>query len=165
MIDFRVYDKINDYCISNKLPKIYRKLLYYKYVEEMKGLIESYKTKNANDPNNDILTGFDDSCLSDERLSNNVKLVADEIKDVTDSEVKKFKKRQSRKEFWLSVWASVLASFIFVISAITVYKVGEDQFNSWIGDNNEPKSSTTTEKHIDDELSDLQMIKDSEDDQ
>ena len=135
MIDFNAYEKTEKFCTDNKLPKLYKKLIYYKYVEEMKGLVDSYKNKESSEPNSDILTGFDSSCLSDERLRTNQKLVDDELKEFTSLEVNKLKKNQSTKEFWMSVWAGILASFIFVILAIAIYKVGENQFNSWFGSN------------------------------
>ncbi|MBF4692022.1 hypothetical protein [Fusibacter ferrireducens] len=144
MVDFKAYNKIEEYCKENNHPAIYKKLLFYKYTEEMKSLIDSYKTKNSINPNSDILTGFDNSCLSDDRLHSDIKLIKEELYEFTSFEVKKFTQKQSIKAFGISVGASVLASFIFVILAIGIYKVGENQFNSWFS--NDP--STHIEEKI-----------------
>ena len=83
MIDFYGYNKIKEYCNKNKHNKVYELFLYYKYVEEMNNLIQTYKIKNSGDPNNDIITGFNDSCLSEDRLKNDIILVEEEIKEIS----------------------------------------------------------------------------------
>ncbi len=146
MIDFSAFEIIHKYCKDNNYSPIFYKLLYSKYTEEMSSLISSHKEKHRESPNSDVISGFESSCLNEGRLSNYYKLAKEEINEITNDEVKKAVRRQSAIDFWKSVAASVLASFIFVLLVIGFYAVEQDQIKTWIDGNKTEQINSTDNK-------------------
>lgn len=125
------YQLIYEYCQNEKKDKIIERILYHKYTEELTELIDSYKNdNNAKEPTNDTIEGYTATLLSKNNLSKNVRLAEEELDDVLDVKIKKIKKEIGRINFWKSVWASVLASFIFILLMIAFFLVAENQVKS-----------------------------------
>jgi hypothetical protein len=125
------YQQIYQYCQKEKKDKIIERILYHKYTEELTELIDSYKKDNSDkEPTKDTIEGYTATLLSKNNLSKNVRLAEEELDDVLDVKIKKIKKEIGRVNFWKSVWASVLASFIFVLLLIAFFLVAENQVKS-----------------------------------
>jgi hypothetical protein len=125
------YQLISEYCQKEKKDKIIERILYHKYTEELTELIDSYKKDNDDkEPPADTTNGYTATLLSKINLSKNVRLAEEELEDVLEEKTKKIKSEIGRINFWKSVWASVIASFIFILLLIAIFKVAENQVKS-----------------------------------
>ena len=140
------YIIIAEFCEREKIDKIIERILYHKYNEELTELINSYKTDNhAQDPLPDTIDGFSATLLSEINLRKNIRLAEEELEEIFKDKIKKVKRSISNTDFWKSVLASIVASFIFIIILILMYVVAENQVKSLI--NNGTKVESISKKN------------------
>ena len=91
------------------------------------------------------LYGFQQSLLSENTLSSNLRLAEEEIESILKEEIKAEKKKLGRVKFWISVGASVVGSFIFIGILIITFAVANNQIKNLLGVESYGDQDRTTE--------------------
>ena len=137
---------ISEFCSREKKAKTIERILFHNFNEELNELIESYRKANDNqEPSSETVDGFKVTLLSETNLKKNIRMAEEELEDVLESKIKKMKRKFINTNFWHSVFASVLASFIFVILLILVYIVAENQVRSML--ESKPKTESVQQEN------------------
>jgi hypothetical protein len=134
---------INNFCQTNTISKVYERMLFHKYHEDLYVLIEDFIKTEKSEPSDDIVRGFKSTLCNEMTLRTNIRLAEDEIKNHTKKELKKFERKQTSSAFWFSTFSSVVASFIFSILLLLIFTVAHSQVKSWLNDLNSDNSSKT----------------------
>ena len=122
------YKTIKSYCEKEKKNKIIERILFHKFEEELNELIDSYREGNDGSlPSSQTKHGYISTLLSSTNLAKNIRLADEELEAIFKDKIDKYKKNISKTNFWKSVWASIVASFIFIILLIAIFSVAENQ--------------------------------------
>ena len=128
------FEHIKKFCRDRNLVKLHERILFHKFNEDFYDLIASYETSENKAPSADIVKGFESTLLSDNTLSTNIRLADEEIDEHIEKEIKKVERKYSFGNFSLSVFASLLASFLFAIILVLIFTVAQSQIRSWVDD-------------------------------
>lgn len=126
------FQQISDYCTRAGKSLHVRNHAFCLFVSALDNALKEHadrtgspaKPKEAADKHDALLT--EDSILGFvTRAEHLVEKAASEIREP-------YKATIDSKQFWMSVWSSVLASFIYSIILLIVFWVAKDQIISWL---------------------------------
>lgn len=125
------YEIVKLYCEKEKKNKIIERILYHKFEEELNELISNFKDINeSTPPSSQVRNGYTTTLLSTTNLAKNTRLAEEELEDIFKGKIDAYKKKVGRVSFWKSVWAGIVASFIFTVLLIVIFAVAENQIKS-----------------------------------
>lgn len=122
---------VQEYCRKNNKSAVITALTYSVFQKQFEELIED-NTDEEGAPSKTKIDAMRMTLLSDASLNAHLRVAEEMQLSETQDVLQPFMRKESIKNFWHSVSASVVASFIYSVLLIVIFIVAQEQIGTWL---------------------------------
>ncbi len=140
------FEVISNYCIESNIDFPIRNQAYAIYTQKHKETIENHKKSNANNITPKERKTIETALVSDSSIGEYIASAIQIISDIKQTAIAPYKNKFKWGEFWISVGASVVGAFLFLLLLIVLIYVAEEQIKSIVAPLVYEETNSTNEK-------------------
>jgi hypothetical protein len=141
-MSFSAFEAISKYCLDKDIDFPVRNQAYAIYTTKHKDAIESYKKSNGNNISPKETNAIEKTLISPSSMDEYINSAAQIITDIKQTAIAPYKNKFKWGEFGVSVGASVLGAFLFLLLLIVLVYAAEEQVKSLVAPLVYPDSSS-----------------------
>ncbi|MCP4135113.1 MAG: hypothetical protein GY754_29355 [bacterium] len=126
------FEIVTEYCRSIKKGSSIRNTAFCLYYKKYLSAVKKHTAEKGGELSVAEIENIKNTLLTAEAVEHDIFLAESVFKESAAQLEVSFKKKYKRGNFHLSLWASVLGTFIYSVLLLVVFKLAEEQVKAWL---------------------------------